>query len=130
VLQQAVLRKQASSSYAMQADGLGAVAAGLKDPSPRVSRKAAQLLAALLTERPSLAPPVADAAAAALPPLLGSGDRDVREAALGLAAALAEDAQAGPTLYQVPPCRPPQGRLPGCPVCDGFPAVPTIHTSV
>lgn len=102
------------------------MAAGLRDPSPRVSRKAAQLLAALLTERPALGPPVADAAAAALPPLLGAGDRDVREAALGLAAALAEDARAAPTLFQVP-C----GRLPAhysllqdC--CIRFPPVPRV----
>lgn len=85
----------------MQADGLGAVSAGLKDPSPRVSRKAAQLLGAILLERPALGPPVADAAAATLPPLLGSGNSDVREAALGLAAALAENTDAAPTLFQV-----------------------------
>jgi hypothetical protein len=84
-----------------QADGLGAVAAGLRDPSPRVSRKAAQLLGAVLTERPALAPPVADAAAAGLPPLLRGGDRDAREAALALAAALAEHPRASPTLFQV-----------------------------
>ena len=125
MLQLTVLNKQAASSYAMQADGLGAVAAGLRDPSPRVSRKAAQLLAALLTERPALGSPVADAAAAALPPLLGAGDRDVREAALGLAAALAEDAQAAPTLFQVI-----QGRLPISRVCNSFSAARTMYQSI
>lgn len=74
---------------------------GLSNGAPRVQRKAAQLCGALLTDEPDVAPNIAAAGAQALPVLLGSGDRQGREAALVLAQKLARNDRGLQALLQV-----------------------------
>ena len=89
-----------------QTDGLQRLADALRDPQGRVQRKGAQLAVYTLGDRPALAAASAvcdpnSGAAAAIPALLGSGERPVREAALALATVLARHPASAAALQEV-----------------------------